>query len=373
MAGSGQMNRQYPGQPQQQESQSTQQKNAAVQTAARGARNEPRIYSMHANTAEAQRILAENLTYGVSRKPDIIQRVELTPDWLGLPENAETLEYARKQSIMMQTSVDSDLRPHLENLQFSIVGDKNEFNKQFEHIKGRDILNSGMNGTKELEIKDMDNYNNQVVFNGSANGLVFSRTSNVTVEKAIIGNKFSRVASEKAAIVINTGSTHSETDMSQPNKQKGFITNVSGGPMEISPQTVDIYRFYNAYNIKEYSAYMKEQGEPLPYINAQFAKISAYEQEKIITSLARDLYGDTALLNSPGTQFVDKMGYLREHHSETFEEFKKLADKAMEEYSISKETTIKEMLNYREPDARNIAEVKRSTIQITDQILEGAD
>jgi len=371
MAGNGQMNRQTPYRPSQTGSSSQTEKAKAIDNASQRARRGSQTYSLTLDLGQAQYTAAQNLTYGISRKPDMLMISTLSPEAYGLKQNDETLEYAGRIKWMIQTSVDSDLNPHLENLQIGISGNREEFEKKFEHLKGKSILSPELMGSKSLEITDMDNYNNRELYPGGM-GLSYGSISSVHIEKAIIGDKYVRTPSEKAMIVINSDDTNKETDMATT-RGKGFLKNVSGGPYEISPQSLEVYRFYNAYNIQEFSAYMAENGQNLQYINSQFAKISAYEQEKVILLAAKQLYGDSAVLNNPGTQFVDKMGYLRDHHSDSFEELKQLADRMMQEYSISKELTIKNMDNYREPDPKIIADVKQSTIQITDQVIEGAD
>lgn len=323
----------------------------------------PKMFSRISSLTETTAFLDHEMVKPFGKQPDIIQRKALTPEDFGLDLTADAIAFAQAQSLLIKTSVDKNGEAHLDSFQYAVNGDVNEFNKKFEHIQGRNIF-SDVDGNKDLSIKDAENYNNN-----SFVGLKLDYSS-VQVKEGIFGLKYVKAPIEKPSLYLNMSDTYLQTDMSRV-KGKSFLIGSSLGPSEISPNTAELFSYYDRSSIHDYAKMMGERGMQVETLRYQFSNLSAYEQGEIVRNLLRSTHiHDTNIFKNPEGTNVDDCGYIRDNCSLTQEQFRDLCDEAFKSYLDIKAKIASQGYNQTLPDYTNPMDVKRYITNITQQVLE---
>ena len=323
----------------------------------------PKMFSRISSLTETTAFLDHEMVKPFGKQPDIIQRKALTPEDFGLDLTADAIAFAQAQSLLIKTYVDKNGEAHLDSFQYAVNGDVNEFNKKFEHIQGRNIF-SDVDGNKDLSIKDAENYNNN-----SFVGLKLDYSS-VQVKEGIFGLKYVKAPIEKPSLYLNMSDTYLQTDMSRV-KGKSFLIGSSLGPSEISPNTAELFSYYDRSSIHDYAKMMGERGMQVETLRYQFSNLSAYEQGEIVRNLLRSTHiHDTNIFKNPEGTNVDDCGYIRDNCSLTQEQFRDLCDEAFKSYLDIKAKIASQGYNQTLPDYTNPMDVKRYITSITQQVLE---
>ena len=336
------------------------------------------IYSQIAELGESTRFLGQNLMRSDGMHvPDFITKERLDPDFFKLDPTDENYAYASHQNLLLQLSVDNDRTFSIENFSIQVSGDVDEYHRKYEHIEGPKLLSSGSFQSKDLKIDDIDNYNNRDIYPGVTSGMVLNNYINMRTESGLIGTKFVSAEVETPTVFIDTDTVNLHTDLA--NRQgKSFITNVPGGPIEISAQTAEIRLYYD--NTPEamdgLRSFCKMNNQEFGELNRQFANLSAYEAKQLATMVVREIYGDTAMFENGSIKYVNESGYIREVPTHEMEMVQKVFKDAQREYIASKELVIssmKETNTYREPDYTNPMSVKQNKEYITTLVMNGQD